>query len=40
LRYSPGFAQLPEVSELVRKQLDALVRVANDLLREGILTLD
>lgn len=40
LRYSPGFAQLPEVSELVRKQLDALVRVANDLMREGILTLD
>lgn len=40
LRYSPGFTQMPSVSALVRKQLDALVRVANDLMREGILTLD
>jgi capsid protein len=40
LRYTPGFSQLPSVSELVRKQLEGVVRVANDLIRDGILTLD
>jgi hypothetical protein len=28
------------VSELVRKQLEALVRVANDLIRDGVISID
>jgi hypothetical protein len=40
LRFPPGFAQLPSVSELVRKQLEALVRVANDLIRDGVISID
>jgi len=37
LRYRPGFIQAETVIELLRKQLEALVRIANDLVRDGVV---
>ena len=38
LRYTPGFIDADNATELIRKQLEALVRVANDLMRDGVIT--
>jgi Holliday junction resolvasome RuvABC ATP-dependent DNA helicase subunit len=40
LQYAPGLAQSRKVSELVRSQLDALVRVTNELCRDGSLSFE
>ena len=39
IRFSPGFSQRQEPSAMTRAQLDALVRIANELMRDGVLTL-
>lgn len=39
IRFSPGFPQRVEPSAMTRAQLEALVRTANDLVRDGVLTL-
>ena len=38
LRYAPGFIDADHAAELIRKQLEAFVRVANDLMRDGVIT--
>ena len=40
LQYRPGLAQSSTVSDLVRAQLEALVRVTNELIRDGVLLFD
>ena len=39
IRFSPGFSQRQEPSAMTRAQLDALVRIANELMRDGVLTM-
>lgn len=40
LRFRPGNLQRGDALELIRKHLDATVRLTNDLLRDGAITLD
>lgn len=40
LRYRPGNLQREDVLELIRKQLEVTVRLTNDLMRDGAITLD
>ena len=37
IEFAPGLLQSAEILELIRTQLDSFVRVANDLIRDGIL---
>jgi hypothetical protein len=40
LQYAPGVAQSLSVSNLVRSQLEALVRVTNEFIRDGVISLE
>jgi hypothetical protein len=40
LQYKPGLAQSPTVSNIVRTQLEAIVRVTNELMRDGVVAVD
>ena len=40
ISFRPGHLQQDYISELVRSQLDSLVRVVNDLCRDGTLSID
>ena len=37
VEFAPGVLQSADIVDLIRKQLDSFVRVANDLIRDGIL---
>lgn len=40
IRLAPGFTQQEATIDLVRRQLDEVRRAANDLLREGVITVE
>lgn len=40
LRYRPGSIHGEDMLLLIRKQLDAIVRLANDLARDGVIVVD
>jgi hypothetical protein len=39
IQFKPGYLQRPETADMVRTQLDSFVRAANEMARDGVLTL-
>jgi hypothetical protein len=40
ISFTPGYLQRPHIREVVRSQMEAIVRFVNDLCRDGTLTCD